>query len=287
MKKSLAGTAAAITFPTILPSSIFGKNSPNNKIRIAQIGCGRIARDMDLPGVLKHHNIAEIVAVCDLDSKRVADAKKLVDGYYAGKANAKSDVKVYEDFREILKDKSIDAVAISTPEHWHAEAMIAAALAGKDIYVQKPLAMTLREGRLVSDIIRKKKCAFQIGSQQRSSTQFHLACELVRNGRIGALRKIEIGLPTDPSGAVEPDMPVPPNLNYDMWLGSTPQVPYTEKRVHPQNDYSRPGWLRIDAYSLGMITGWGSHHIDIAHWGMGTESTGPVTLEGRSEFPKK
>lgn len=287
MKKSLAGTAAAIAFPTIVPSSVFGKNSPNNKIRVAQIGCGRIAHEMDLPGILKHHQIAEIVAVCDLDSKRAADGKRVVEEFYATKANAKTNVKVYEDFREMLKDKSIDAIAISTPDHWHAEPVIASALAGKDIYVQKPLAMTLKEGRLVSDIVRKKKRAFQIGSQQRSGAQFRLACELVRNGRIGTLRKVEIGLPTDPSGDVEPEMPVPKNLNYEMWLGATPLVPYTEKRVHPQNDYSRPGWLRIDSYSLGMITGWGSHHVDIAHWGMGTEFTGPISIEGRSEFPKK
>jgi predicted dehydrogenase len=245
---------------------------------------------MEMPGLFKLTDMARIAAVCDLDSKRVQHAKDFVEGSYAKKkgSNDAVHVKTYGDYRELLKDGQVDAVAISTPDHWHSEPVVAAALAGKDIYVQKPLSMTLVEGRQVSDIVRAKKCAFQIGSQQRSSSQFRIACELVRNGRIGKLHTVKIGLPVDPSGDEEPDMPVPPNLNYAMWLGWTPQVPYTEKRVHPQNSIKdRPGWLRIDSYCLGMITGWGSHHVDIAHWGMGTEFTGPIEIEGRAEFPKK
>ncbi|MEI6196880.1 MAG: Gfo/Idh/MocA family oxidoreductase, partial [Verrucomicrobiota bacterium] len=263
LKASAIGALGAAAGPLIVPSSLFGETAPSRKIQIAQIGCGRIARDMDLPGILKH-DIARIVAVCDLDSKRLADAKKLVEGYYAKKSGSATavTVKTFTDYRELLQMPGIDAVAISTPDHWHAELVIAAALAGKDVYVQKPLSMTLAEGRAVSDLIRAKGRIFQIGSQQRSNTQFRTGCEMVRNGRIGRLHTVKIGLPSDPSGAVEPEMPVPPNLNYDMWLGPTPQVPYTEKRVHPQNDYSRPGWLRIDSHCLGMITGWGSHHVD-------------------------
>jgi hypothetical protein len=150
--------------------------------------------------------------------------------------------------------------------------------------------MTLAEGRAVSDILRAKKRAFQIGSQQRSDSpwpQFRRACELVRNGRIGKVHTVQVGLPTDPSGGSEKEQPVPSNLDYAMWLGCTPQAPYTEDRVHPQNSLAaRPGWLRIDSYCLGMITGWGSHHMDIAHWGMDTELTGPIAAEGRAEFPK-
>ena len=287
LKTSALGAAGVFAGPLIVPSSLFGETAPSKKIQIAQIGCGRIAREMDLPGILKH-DIARVVAVCDLDSKRLANAKKFVEDYYAkrsGSAGAVA-VKTFGDYRQLLQEPGIDAVAISTPDHWHAELVVAAALAGKDVYVQKPLTMTLAEGRLVNDILRAKNRVFQIGSQQRSTAQFHTACELVRNGRIGTLRTVKIGLPSDPSGAVEPDMPVPPNLNYEMWLGPTPQVPYTEKRVHPQNDFSRPGWLRIDSYCLGMITGWGSHHVDIAHWGMGTELTGPLEIEGKAEFPK-
>jgi predicted dehydrogenase len=287
--KASAAAAGAVAFPTIVPSSVVGAAAPGNKIQIGQIGCGRIGHTMDLPGILKH-DIARVVAVCDLDSKRLGLAKEQVERHYAGKKGGGQSVsvKTYGDYRELLKDPAIDAVAISTPDHWHAEPVVAAALAGKDIYVQKPLTMTLTEGRLVSDIVRAKKRAFQIGSQQRSTSQFRLACELVRNGRIGKIHTVRIGLPTDPAGEEEPEMPVPPNLNYDMWLGCTPKVPYTEKRVHPQNSLTdRPGWLRIESYCLGMITGWGSHHVDIAHWGMGTELTGPIEIEGRAEFPKK
>ena len=128
---------------------------------------------------------------------------------------------------------------------------------------------------------------FQIGSQQRSWPQaFRYAAELVRNGRIGQLKTVEVGLPGDPSGDDEPEMPVPPHFNYDMWLGSTPLVPYTEKRVHPQDGYDRPGWLRCEQFGAGMITGWGAHHIDTAHWGMGTEFTGPSRSGATAEFPK-
>ena len=287
LRYSLAGAAASVILPTIIPSSVLGANAPSKRIQIGQIGCGRIGQEMDLPGLLKH-DVARVVAVCDLDSKRMSEGQKLVQDHYAKeKAEQKVVVRTYGDYRELIRDSEIDAVAISTPDHWHAEPVVAAALARKDIYVQKPLTMTLREGRLVSDIVREKKCAFQIGSQQRSSAQFRLACELVRNGRIGKLHSIKIGLPVDPAGDEEPEMPVPANLNYEMWLGCTPLVPYTEKRVHPQEDYSRPGYLRIEAHCLGMITGWGSHHVDIAHWGMGTELTGPIEAEGKAEFPRK
>jgi len=278
-------------FPTIVPSSVLGADAPSNKIHVAQIGCGRIAHDMDLPGILKH-DLARVVAVCDVDSKRLGITKDRVEKFYAEKAESANafSVKASGDYREVLADKDIDAVAISTPDHWHAEPVAAAALAGKDIYVQKPLAMTLTEGRTVSNIVSAKGRIFQIGSQQRSDRpwpQFRRAVELVRNGRIGKLRTVKVGLPTDPSGQDEPTMEVPPNLHYDAWLGCTPLAPYTEKRVHPQNSLSdRPGWLRIESYCLGMITGWGSHHLDIAHWGMNTELTGPIAAEGKAEFPK-
>ena len=289
LKTSLAGAAGAAVLPAIVPASVFGQDAPGNKIQIGQIGCGRIAHDMDMPGILKHDQ-ARIVAVCDLDTKRVQHAKEFVEGAYTKKTGSAKAVavKTYGDYRELLKDGQIDAIAISTPDHWHCEPVIAGALAGKDIYVQKPLSMTLAEGRAVSDIVRARKRAFQIGSQQRSTAQFRIACELVRNGRLGKLHTIKIGLPVDPSGGDEREMPVPPNLNYEMWLGCMPKAPYNEDRVHPQNSITdRPGWLRIDSYCLGMITGWGSHHVDIAHWGMGAELTGPIEIEGRAEFPKK
>jgi predicted dehydrogenase len=292
LRFSVAGAAGAVAFPTIVPSSVFGQDAPSKKIHIGQIGCGRIAATWDIPELLKH-DVARYVAVCDLDTKRVAQAKIQIEKSYAAKKGSgpAAEVKTYGDYRQMLKDPGIDAIAISTPDHWHAEPIVAAALAGKDIYVQKPLSMTLAEGRLISDTVQAKKRVFQIGSQQRSDypwPQFRRACELVRNGRIGKVHTVQVGLPTDPAGGNEEVMPVPPNLNYEMWLGWTPEVPYTEDRVHPQNSLTeRPGWLRIDSYCLGMITGWGAHHMDIAHWGMGTELTGPIEADGKAEFPKK
>src|SRR5215471_8378222 len=150
-KTSLAAATGAIVFPTIIPSSVLGKDAPSKKIQIAQVGCGRIAHEMDMPGILKH-DIARVIAVCDLDSKRMAHAKKFVEDHYAKKKDSEKAVavKTFGDFRELIKDPSIDAVAISTPDHWHSEIVVAAALAGKDIYVQNPLSMTIAEGRQVS-----------------------------------------------------------------------------------------------------------------------------------------
>ena len=152
--------------------------------------------------------------------------------------------------------------------------------------MQKPMSLTIHEGRILSDTVRRYGRIFQIGSQQRSDSRFRQACELVRNGRIGDLKTVKVGFGTDPGTDPTPPMPVPDALNYDFWLGPAPWAPYTEKRVHPQKGYDRPGWLRITDYGAGMITGWGSHHNDIAQWGMGTEYTGPVEVEAEAEFPK-
>src|SRR5881394_568487 len=172
IKSSVAIAAGVSGFPTIVPSSIFGANAPSKKIQIGQIGCGRIAHEMDLPGILKH-DIARVVAVCDLDSKRMGHAQDFVRDHYVKKGMDKNPaIKTYGDFRDLLKDGSIDAVAISTPDHWHSEPVVAAALAEKDIYVQKPLSMTIAEGREVSNTVKAKKRIFQIGSQQRSADNF-------------------------------------------------------------------------------------------------------------------
>ena len=285
-KSALVSSLAITGFPMIVPSSVFGKNAPSNRINVAAIGTGRISRIHDMPGVWRH-DYAQIMAVCDLDTKRAEDARVLVNKHYSEKNGKPFDgVKVYHDYKELMTNKDIDAVLISTPDHWHALIAIAAAKAGKHIYLQKPTSLTIEEGRLLSDAVRKSGVTFQIGSQQRSSPQFRYAAELVRNGRIGQLKNVYVGLPGDPSGPEEPEMPVPKNLNYDMWLGSTPEVYYTENRVHPQNSYDRPGWLRCEQFGAGMITGWGAHHIDSAHWGMDTELTGPVEVWGTADFPK-
>jgi predicted dehydrogenase len=289
LNRSVAASAGAIFFPTIVPSSVLGKNAPGNKINIGQIGCGRIALIHDLHETMKYDS-ARVIACCDVDSKRVVNCKNEIERGYSEKTGNKKlvDVITYTDYREMLLNKDIDAVIISTPDHWHAQPAIEAALAGKDIYLQKPTSLTIQEGRKMSDMINRTGRILQMGSQQRSVDpwpQFKRACELVRNGRIGDIHTVYIGLPGDPGGDEEPEMPVPPNLNYDMWLGSTPDVYYTENRVHPQHDFSRPGWLRCEQFGAGMITGWGAHHVDTAHWGMGTEFTGPIEVEGEAHFP--
>jgi predicted dehydrogenase len=285
--KGVIATSLAITgFPTIVPASVLGKNAPSNRINIGAIGTGRISRDHDMPGTMQHE-IANIMAVCDLDTKRAEDARKLVNAYYSKKTGKAYDgVAVYHDYRELLQNKDIDAVLISTPDHWHAPIAIHAAEAGKDIYMQKPASLTIAEGRAMSNAVHRTGRILQIGSQQRSMPQFRYAAELVRNGRIGQLKTVTVGLPGDPAGKEEPPMPVPANLNYDMWLGSTPYGYYTENRVHPQNDYGRPGWLRCEQFGAGMITGWGSHHIDCSHWAMDTEYSGPIEISGWAEYPQ-
>ncbi len=288
IKNSAAAAAGSLIVPTIIPASVIGKNPPSDKINIGQIGFGRIAMTHDLQDTLPF-DMARVVAVADFDSRRLASGRKFIEGFYAKKTGnaAYVNVKTYGDYREIIADKGIDAVIISTPDHWHAQPAIEAALAGKAIYLQKPTSLTISEGRLLSDVVRKKGVILQVGTQQRSSPQFRIAAELVRNGRIGKLVTVKIGLPGDPSGPEAPRQPVPPNLNYDAWLGSTPDVYYTEMRVHPQNSLTdRPGWLRCEQFGAGMITGWGQHHFDSAAWGMDTELTGPVSVEAVAQFPK-
>jgi predicted dehydrogenase len=279
------GAAAAITFPTIVPSSVFGENAPSNRINIGAIGVGRISRGHDLPGIWQFDQ-ARIMAVCDLDANRVEAGKTLINGHYAKKTGKPYDgVTGYHNYHDLLANKDIDAVVISTPDHQHAILAVDAVHAKKDVYLQKPASLTIAEGRAMSNAVMASGQILQIGSQQRSWKQFHRACELVRNGRIGEVKHVEIGLPGDPSGPDAAAMPIPAGLNYDAWLGSTPEAYYTEIRVHPQNDFSRPGWLRCEQFGAGMITGWGAHHVDTAHWGMNTEYTGPVEIWGTAEFP--
>jgi predicted dehydrogenase len=287
VRGTFASSTLAAGFPSIVPASVFGATAPSNRVNVGAIGTGRISRTHDMPGVWKYDH-ARIVAVCDLDSRRMEDAKALVNGYYAKKTGKAYDgVTGYLDYKQLLANRDVDAVLISTPDHWHALPAIAAVEAGKDVYLQKPTSLTIAEGRALSNAVHRTGRIFQIGSQQRSAFQWRFAAELVRNGRIGQLKTVLVGLPGDPSGDEEPEMPIPKNLNYEMWLGSTPYVYYTEKRVHPQEDYDRPGWLRCEQFGAGMITGWGAHHLDCAHWAMDTEHTGPVEVSGTAEFPKK
>jgi predicted dehydrogenase len=288
-RQFLKGSVVAATgflVPTIVPASVFGADAPSNRITIGFVGVGRMGMG-DLSELLGHKE-AQIVAVCDVDSNRAKNAQKTAEAHYA-KQNAGGTYKgcrTYGDYRELVTQDDIDAVCVVTPDHWHALPAIAAAKAGKDLFLQKPLTLTIREGRVLSDTVRRYNRIFQVGSQQRSDSRFRQACELVRNGRIGKLNTVKVGFGTDPGTGPEQPMPVPDNLDYEMWLGPAPWEAYTEKRVHPKTGYGRPGWLRIAAYGAGMITGWGAHHNDIAQWGMGTEYTGPVEIQGQTEYPK-
>ncbi len=278
-----AMTAAAAA-PYFVPSSVLGATAPSKRITIGAIGNGRMGRG-DLQDLLGHE-LAQVVACCDVDKQRADGAREYVEKFYAQRSQdgKVSGVAAFGDYRQLLARSDIDAVMICTPDHWHALPAIDAARAGKDIFLQKPLTYTIEEGRALSDIVRRYGRVFQVGSQQRSDERFRTACELVRNGRIGKLQEVMVSLPTDPAGENRPVMPVPKNLDYDFWLGPTVFAPYTEERVHPQNGFDRPGWLRVEDYCLGMITGWGAHHMDIAHWGMGQNA--PLEISATAEFPK-
>ena len=178
----------------------------------------------------------------------------------------------------MIDREDLDAVYLSLPDHWHAGIAVACAEAGIDIYGEKPLARTIREGRAICDAVQRYGRVWQTGSWQRSSRNFRRACELVRNGRLGKVRRVEVGLPGSPGTGPQPVMPVPEGLDWDTWLGPAPWAPYTEKRCHFN-------WRWIFDYGGGGLTDWGGHHIDIAHWGLGLDDTGPVKVEATGQFP--
>ena len=284
--RNAAASGAVLAFPSIIPASVLGANSPSNTINVAQIGCGRIGLTMDVPGFLRAKG-ARISAACDLDARRLKHLRRFI----AKKQEMSADsIFAARDFHDIISRDDVDAVSISTPDHWHAQIAIEAAFAGKHVYMQKPASLTIAEGRYFSNAIKETGRTFLLGSQQRSWEHFQKACAFVREGRLGKIKSIEVGLPGDPAGGSAVQMPVPSNLDYDFWLGSTPNVFYTEDRVHSQNAdikkaiNSRPGWLRCEQFGAGMITGWGSHHLDIVHWAMGWESIGAKYVEGKGKF---
>jgi predicted dehydrogenase len=283
--KTAAGAATVAGFPTIVPSAVLGQMAPSKQINIGAIGVGRISRGHDLPAIFKVNGV-RVIAVCDLAGHRVDQGKKFVNDEYEKKLGKPyNGVTGYSNYHELLANKDIDAVVISTPDHQHALIGCSAVRAGKDVYLQKPASLTIAEGRYLSDTVQASGRILQVGSQQRAWKQFHRACELVRNGRIGEVKHVEVGLPGDPAGGNPTPMPVPADFQYDAWLGSTPKVPYTVDRVMPVEGFDRPGWLRMEQFGAGMITGWGAHHVDTAHWGMNTEYTGPVEIWGTAEFP--
>jgi predicted dehydrogenase len=222
-------------------------------------------------GILKEakRRGAHFVAVCDVDAAHRADAVK----------ELKEDVAQYNDFRELLDRKDINAVTIVVPDHWHALIAIEAMKRGKDIYCEKPLTLTIAEGQALVKLAAKKRPIFQVGTQQRSDHRFRLACELVRNGRIGKIHTVETRIGANPEGGPYPAAPVPKGLDWNFWLGQTPEIEYVEKRCH----YEFRWWFE---YSGGKVTDWGAHHNDIAQWGLGTDHTGPVLVESTFQPPR-
>ena len=284
------GAAGTVTFPYIVSSHVFGAQAPSNRLRIGCIGTGRMGvgnmkQALNL-GLDKKYN-AHVVSLCDVDSKRLKNAASIVEKFYDDH-DLKIKPRTYEDYRVMVQDRDLDGVIVATPEHHHALNGIAAAKAGKDIYMQKPLTYSVVEGQKLVKAVRKNNVILQTGSQQRSSVYFRKTCELVRNGAVGKLQVIEVAIPTDSGIGIATPMDIPKNLNYEMWLGPTPELPYTEHRVHPQNDLSRPGWLQIERYCRGMVTGWGSHMYDIAQWALGVDTnSGPVEVEAIADFPDR
>jgi predicted dehydrogenase len=254
------------------------------------IGTGRQAINANLKnGFLKLNN-CRVVAVNDVDSWRMALGEKTVNEAYSTPGKSYSGVKSYGDYRDLIGDKDVDAVMISTTDHWHAPATIAAALAGKHVCMEKAFTVAPMHGKAVVEAVKKTGVAGRLDSEFRSIREFNRAIELVHNKVIGDLAEVEVGVPGELSGsALGPQeiMPVPKELNYDMWLGPAFPSPYTMQRVHePGTINSRPGWLRISDYCNGMITNWGAHLIDIALWGMKKEYENPVSVEGSGTFDR-
>ncbi|MBK1875912.1 Gfo/Idh/MocA family protein [Pelagicoccus mobilis] len=289
----IQSTLAAGAATLVLPRFAFGATFNNETLRVAQIGTGRMGHgDMQASMTvgLRPKVNARVVAVCDVDSKRAEHAKGVAESFYKEQGESHVEVKVYEDFRDVLARDDIDAVNISTPEAWHALIGIAAANAGKHIYMQKPMTYSIGEGKALVKAVRANGVTLQVGTQQRSSVYFHQVCTIIRNNWLGKLKRIEVGVPQDKGEMfVSGTEQVPSNLNYDLWLGPREPVPYFEGGVHSQEKImSRPGWLQREQYCLGMITGWGTHMYDIAQWAMGEDfDGGPVRYKAKGDFPDR
>ncbi|GIW86455.1 MAG: oxidoreductase [Isosphaeraceae bacterium] len=297
-RAALRQSIAIAGFPAIVPASALGRgglSAPSQRVTLAMIGTGNQGLN-DLRSFLRDDRV-QVVAVCDVN--RESDgywsgaiggrepARRLVDQHTARRTKAGSarGCLAVTDYRELFAREDIDAVAIATPDHWHALPVIEACLAGKDIYCQKPLSLTIAEGRAMSHAVARSGVVFQTGSQQRSDPQFRRAAELVRNGQIGTLRRVRVGLPGGRpdyanTGSRKAPEPVPDGFDYDRWLGPAPAAPYAPARCHVNFRW------HFD-YSGGQLTDWGAHHIDCAQWAMGTEMTGPIELRNiQGAFPE-
>ena len=274
----LRGIVSAAAAPLVVSSAVLGKDgavAPSSRITMGAIGMGGQGFGGDLEVFLASPD-ARVLAVCDVDASRRERAAKRVQAAYKQERPADA----YNDFREVLSRDDIDAVLIATPDHWHAVISIQAAQAGKHMYCEKPISLTVAEGRRVTEVMRQAGVVYQSGTQRRSVGHFRQCCELVRGGRIGKLRLIRECLGAGPSIPPQPQQPVPGGFDYDLWLGPAPYAPYTPARCH--------GSFRwVFDYSGGKITDQGAHFLDIAQWANDTEHTGPTRIEGHATFPRE
>lgn len=271
LKKTALGAASA-AFPAIVPASVFGQFAPSNRIVLGAIGVGSQGSS-NLRWFLGRPEI-QVISVCDVDAAQRAQAAAWVNT-----DQGNEDCAEYGDFRDLIADSRLDAVSLALPDHWHAIVAVQCARAGLDIYGEKPLARSVREGRAICDAVHRYGRVWQTGSWQRSRDSFRRACELVRNGRLGAIERIEVGLPQGRPTVDRRPQPPPERLDWDFWLGPAPARPYTED-IAPWN------WRWILDYSGGQLTDWAGHHIDIAHWSMDKDGAGPVSITmAKGEYP--
>jgi len=286
----LRTAAAASVVPLAIPASALGldaKPSPSGRINVGMIGVGRQAKYANLRQFLGMPDVC-VLAVCDCDCWRLANAKQQVEEAYAKKraSGAYKGCDAYRDFRDLLARKDVDAVMISTPDHWHVPMALAAFEAGKDVSLEKPITRSIGEGRKLVEAGKRSGRVFRVDSELRSYRHIVQAAELVRNGRIGKVRRVTVGVPGGDVGCPpQPEMPVPPELDYERWQGPAPRAPYTEKRVTKPKAYERPGWMRHLYYCDGMITNWTTHWNDGAMFATGLERTGPVEIEAGGAYP--
>jgi len=266
----LRGMGAGALAPFIVPASAFGAN---DRITVGSVGVGPQGRRV-LEVFLASAD-ARVVAVCDVNALRLEEARRRVDRYYRARGCG-----AYTDFRELVRRDDIDVIHCAAPDHWHVLVALEAARVGKDMYVEKPLGLSLTQDQALRDAIHQHGNIFQFGTQHRSEHNFRFACELVRNGRIGRLHTMRVALEASKTARNFPAMPVPAWLDYDRWLGPAPWAPFTENRI--VNQY----WWHISDYTLGFVAGQNIHFGDIAQWGNCSENTGPVHVEGWGRFPE-
>jgi predicted dehydrogenase len=274
-RRFVKASAATIALPLFVPSHVLGDAntaSASEKIRLGAIGIGKMLYESHLPHFLNMPNV-QVVAVCDVDTTRRQAGKKRVDDKYGNTACT-----AHEDYRELIARDDIDAVACATPDHWHANIILAAAAAGKDMYCEKPLTNTLREAKVVMDAVNKSGIIFQTGSQQRSDNNFRYACELVQNGRLGTIKQVMVSVGGPPRPCNLPGEELEPGLNWDRWLGPAPMREYSSV-LSPRGVHNHfPSWRNFSEYGGGGMTDWGAHHFDIAQWGLGMDKSGPVEI---------